>query len=248
MPSPPRTRSRARARARDMASLPPPKRLEQLQAVLFDLDGTLINTVSLILSSFRHATRTVLGEALPDEVLLRNVGVPLAVQMREFDPVRADQLLRAYREHNAAHHDEMVAEYPGVREALDELRARDLPLAVVTSKGTEMTTRGLERFGLGPYFSAVVTADDVDEHKPDPYPLLHAAELVGVDVTRCVYVGDSPHDMAASKAAGAVSVAALWGAFATEAVLRPGPEYAIRTMKELPDLLFGGEMRYRRGW
>lgn len=224
------------------------ERLSGLKAVLFDLDGTLINTVSLILSSFRHATAQVLGEALPDEELMRNVGVPLIKQMREFDEERADELLRVYREHNSLHHDDMVAEYPGTEETLSWLRTRGYPLAVVTSKGTPMTERGLARFDLARFFDAVVTADDVTEHKPDPAPVCRAAELLGVDVTRTMYVGDSPHDMAAGIGAGAVSVAALWGAFATEDVLEPGPDYALRSLKELPDLLTGGEAAYRNGW
>ena len=224
------------------------ERLAGLQAVLFDLDGTLINTVSLILSSFRYATERVLGEALPDQVLMRNVGVPLARQMREFDEERADELLRVYREHNSLHHDDMVAEYPGTEETLTWLRTRGYPLAVVTSKGTPMTERGLVRFDLKRFFGAVVTADDVSAHKPDPAPILRAAELLGVDVTRTMYVGDSPHDMAAGIAAGSVSVAALWGAFASDDVLEPGPDYALRSLRDLPDLLTGGEAAYRNGW
>ncbi|MBE0477430.1 MAG: HAD-IA family hydrolase [Coriobacteriia bacterium] len=226
----------------------PAERLAELQGVLFDLDGTLINTVSLILSSFRYATERVLGQALPDPVLMRNVGVPLIDQMREFDPERADELLRVYREHNAAHHDEMVVEYPGTEETLEWLRARRYPLAVVTSKGTPMTIRGLQRFGLERFFDVVVTADDVPEHKPDPHPVEHAAKLLDVDVTRSVYVGDSPHDMAAGIGAGAISTAALWGAFASEDVLEPGPDYALRSMKDLPEMLSGGEARFRNGW
>lgn len=217
----------------------------RVRALLFDLDGTLIDTVALILSSFRHATNEVLGSPLPDEVLMRNVGVPLAVQMREFAPDHADELLRVYREHNSKIHDQMVAEYPGTHAALEELAFRGYPMGVVTSKGTAMARRGLDGFGLGRFFEVVVTSDDVDTYKPDPYPLLHAAELIGVPANECLYLGDSPHDMSAAIAAGSVSVAALWGAFGAEAVLEPGPEFALRSMAELPRLLDGSGEEFR---
>lgn len=218
---------------------PADPRLAAAECVLFDLDGTLIDTVALILSSFRYATERVLGAPLPDEALMRNVGIPLIKQMREFSPERADELLRVYREHNAAHHDDAVREYPGTVETLDWLRDRGYLLGVVTSKGTPMTLRGLRLFGLEPYFEVVVTADDVPAHKPDPLPVLRAAELMGIDPARCLYVGDSPHDMSSALAAGSVAVAALWGAFARADVLRPGPDYALETLAELTRLLSG---------
>lgn len=221
-----------------IAAMPTPaERLARVEAVLFDLDGTLIDTVELILTSFRHATCAVLGESLPDDVMMAGVGMPLIQQMRDFSPEHADELLRVYREHNAEAHDRMVHEYPGTEQVLTELRRRGLPMGVVTSKGTPMTLRGLRLFDLERFFGVVVTADDVPLHKPDPFPLRHAAALLGVDVERCAYLGDSPHDMEAAKAAGAVSIAALWGAFGAEAVLAPGPDFSIASITELPALL-----------
>lgn len=215
----------------------PAERLRDLDAVLFDLDGTLIDTVALILTSFRYATKAVLGESLPDEVMMAGVGMPLIQQMRDFSPEHADELLRVYREFNSAHHDDMVAEYPGTEEVLAHIASLGLPMGVVTSKGTPMTLRGVRRFGLERFFKVLVTADDVPLHKPDPYPLRHAAGLMGVDITRCAYLGDSPHDMAAAIAAGAVPIAALWGAFPTHEVLAPGPAFAIEHIVDLPALL-----------
>jgi pyrophosphatase PpaX len=213
------------------------QRLAAVRAVLFDLDGTLIDSVELILTSFHHATREVLGEQLPDEVVMAGVGIPLIKQMRDFSPEHADELLRVYRAHNAEVHDAMVREYPGTEAVLTELRRRGYPMGVVTSKGTPMTLRGLRLFDLERFFEVIVTADDVDLHKPDPYPVRHAAELLGVDVERCAYVGDSPHDMLSAMSAGAVSIAALWGAFSAEQVLAPGPDFALSSIEELPALL-----------
>jgi len=210
-------------------------RLDALEAVLFDLDGTLIDSLGMILSSMRFATQTVLGEALSDEQLMHNVGIPLIAQMREFDVDRAQELLVAYREHNEIVHDELVREFPGVDTALQTLGSR-YRLGVVTSKSGPVAQRGLDVLGLGSYFEVLVAFEDTSAHKPGPEPLIEAARLLDVPLALCAYVGDSPHDMCAAIAAGAVSIGALWGV-AGERVLEPGPDYAVASMGELAKLL-----------
>jgi pyrophosphatase PpaX len=211
-------------------------RLGTVEVVLFDLDGTLIDTIDLILASMRHATEAVLGEALPDHVLLHNVGVPLRVQMREFDEDRAEELLSVYREHNAEVHDELVEEYPGTADGLSALLDAGYRLGIVTSKSRPVAERGLEAFGLGRYFECLVAYEDTEIHKPEPEPLLEAARRFGVDIGKCAYVGDSPHDMNAAIASGAVPIAALWGPF-SERVLAPGPALALNNLSELAGAL-----------
>jgi pyrophosphatase PpaX len=212
--------------------------------VIFDLDGTLIDTVELIRVSFRHATKAVLGEALPDEVTMANVGQPLMTQFQDMAPGHAAELLRAYREFNRAHHDEIACSYPGTVETLTELRRRGVPMGIVTSKGTESATRGIELFGLAGFMSAIVTADDVHLHKPDPHPLCVAAERMGVELGYCIYLGDSPHDVQAALSGDAIAVAALWGAFDVADVLAPGPAFALGSITELPALLDGDVERF----
>ena len=207
-----------------------------IEVVLFDLDGTLIDTIELILSSMRHATAEVLGESLPDEVLLHNVGVPLRVQMEEFAPDRVDELLRSYRAHNDGTHDRLVGEYPGTEEGLRAMASRGYRMGVVTSKSVAVAHRGLDLFGLGGFFETLVGYEDTDIHKPEPAPLLLAAERMGVDIDQCCYVGDSPHDINAGKGAGAVTVAALWGPF-RQRVTESGPDYAIERLTELAGIL-----------
>jgi pyrophosphatase PpaX len=219
--------------------------MEDVECVLFDLDGTLIDTIDMIRASMRCATETVLGAALPDEVLMRNVGVPLAQQMQEFSEAHAEELLSTYREHNARVHDAMIREYPGVDNALAKLAARGLRLGIVTSKSRPVAFRGLERFGLERFFETVVTCDDVTRFKPDPFPLFAAAEALKVEIGRCAYVGDSPHDMAAAVASGCVSIAALWGAFSVEAVLAPGPLYQASNIADVVAILSGHERGFR---
>lgn len=207
--------------------------------MLFDLDGTLLDTLGLIRESMRFATAAVLGEPLPDDVLMRNVGVPLAVQMREFSEEKADDLLRTYREHNDRVHDALVREYPGVEQALEWVVASGLKTGVVTSKLRSGAMRGLERFSLDRFFDVVIGADDVDRHKPDPYPLLHAAQVMGLDPRACAYVGDSPHDMTAARGAGMVAISATWGVSSLERLEEAGAQYHAHSMQDVVSILSG---------
>jgi hypothetical protein len=119
----------------------PDERLSGIKAVLFDFDGTLADTIPHILASFRHASADVLGKALPDDELLRDVGMPLAQQMlvlSQGEPEVAERLLASYRTFNHATHDAMARLYPGAVEVLSALQSRGMPMGVVTSKGTPM--------------------------------------------------------------------------------------------------------------
>jgi pyrophosphatase PpaX len=219
-------------------------RVASLEVLLFDLDGTLIDTIEMIMSSARYATKTVLGEALPDDVLRHNIGVPLVAQMEEYAPGRSAELLRVYREHNARVHDDMIREFPGVDETLRTLSTAGYRMGIVTSKSRPVAQRGLDHFGLGELFEVLVGYEDTEIHKPDACPVLEAASRFGVPVGQCLYCGDSPHDMDAGIAAGALTAAAKWGPFA-ERVLEPGPDYALEAPGDLVDLLGGNERRYR---
>ena len=187
-------------------------------AWLFDFDGTLVDSVELIMDSLRHTTRTVLGRVVPDGVLRARVGRPLAEHMRELDAERADDLVAVYREHNMRRHADLLRPYPGVAEMLAGLRGRRARVGIVTSKMRPAVDAGMALVPLGE-FDAIVTCEDTDRHKPDPAPVLRGLELLGADPETTAYVGDSPYDVRAGRAAGVHTAAALWGAFPA-AVLR----------------------------
>lgn len=218
-----------------------PPLINHIDAVLFDFDGTLADTIHHILMSFRHATQVVLGEALPDEELLYHVGIPLAQQMRLMtdDDATAEKLLTTYREFNHRTHDDMVQLYPGTLEVLSQIHTRAIPMGVVTSKGTPMAMRGIGLFDLGRFLSVIVTADDVALHKPDPFPVLHAAAMLELDPQRVAYVGDSPADVASALGAGAIAVAATWGVASRIRLEEAHPDFILDDIRELPALLFG---------
>jgi pyrophosphatase PpaX len=179
--------------------------------VLFDLDGTLIDSTAMILASFKHATKTVLGRDLPDREIFAVVGGPtLEAQMRSFAPGRVEELLAVYRAHNTPLHDELEL-CPGIWDVLSRLKAEGRRLGIVTSKRRRTAQLALDRLGIEPFFDTIITSDEPVAHKPSPEPVLLALERLGAEPGDAVYVGDSPFDVASAKAAGVYSIAVLWG-------------------------------------
>ena len=212
----------------------------QIKAVLFDLDGTLIDTHELILTSMRHTTRKVLGEEIPEQRLMKKVGQPLATQMGEFahgDASVHEALLYTYREHNALVHDELAKPFEGAQDVLTALQQAGYLLGVVTSKRHALAMQGLRLFGLDVFMQCVIGSDDCETHKPDPGPIKLGATSLGVDPGECFYVGDSPYDLQAGNAAGATTVAAFWGMFTPEELIAEKPTYCCSKITEVPKLL-----------
>ena len=213
-----------------------------IKGVLFDLDGTLVDTEALILASFRYATKTVLGRDIPDEELRAKIGQPLTVQMWDWaggSQEVHDKLFNTYLEHNDRVHSQLIRSFSDTIPALDALQAAGIPLGVVTSKRSENAARAMESTGIGGYFKFIVAPDTFPAHKPDPEPVLHGCELLGVPPGECIYIGDSPYDMQAGRGAGCVTVAALWGMFAREELLAERPDYAITALSELVPIAAG---------
>jgi pyrophosphatase PpaX len=179
--------------------------------VLFDLDGTLVDSAAAILGSFHHATETVLQRRFPDEQILAQVGGSnLAYQMQLLDPMRVDELVRAYREHNDPQYSELAC-FEGVVAVLAQLRRDGRRLGVVSAKRRPTVQRVFEGARLDDYFDVVVGSDDTDRHKPHPEPVLKALEWLGARPEHAAYVGDSPFDVAAARAARVFAVAVGWG-------------------------------------
>ncbi len=211
-----------------------------LRAALFDFDGTLVDTTELIYQSMRHATGEVLGREMPREILLANVGQPLPRQMELIDAERAEALLESYRLHNQEHHDALIGEFPGVEGSLGRLRAAGgVRVAVVTSKRRFSVQMALENFpGLGEVVDRFVTMEDTTEHKPHPEPLLKGLEFLGdIPPEEAAYVGDSPFDVAAAKAAGITSVAVSWGAFSEDTLREAEPDHLVEDIDSAVDVL-----------
>ncbi len=206
---------------------------------LFDLDGTLIDSGPMILKSMRHAAVTVLGRDIPDEVLGAAVGGPgLVAQMRALDPDRVDDLVAAYRAHNEPLHDELEAFWEVV-EVLPRLRSEGRRLGIVTAKGHASVGWAFARLpDLEASFDVIIGAEDTERHKPDPEPILLALERLGASKGEAAYIGDSPFDVRAAKAAGVCAIAVTWGGLHdAEALEREEPDVVVRRAEELLDVL-----------
>ena len=213
-----------------------------LEAILFDFDGTIVDTTELIHESMRRATGEVLGRELSRETLMANVGQPLPRQMEllaDGQPEKTAELLEVYLHHNEELHEGLIREFPEVGTSLARLRDADLRLAVVTSKRRFSVEMALDSFPeLRDVFEVFVTLEDTAEHKPLPAPLLKGLELLGdVPAERAAYVGDAPFDVAAGHAAGVMSVAVSWGAFTAEALHAAGPDHLVKDLDSAIDFL-----------
>lgn len=218
-----------------------------IRGILYDNDGTLVDTHDLILASMRYTTQTVLKRDFPEETLMQGVGTPLASQMLEFaqgDEELSEEMLRVYREHNHAAHDSAISLFPGVADGLRRLHDAGLGQGVVTAKLHPLAQHGLEIMGVWDCLDCLVGPDDCPKSKPDPDPIIMAADLIGCAPEECIYLGDSPYDMQAGLSAGCVTVAALWGMFPEELLKSYGPANACESFAEFTEFaleLAGGE-------
>jgi pyrophosphatase PpaX len=179
--------------------------------VLFDLDGTVIDSGAMILASMRHAAKEVLGTDVPDEDLMAAVGGPgLEAQMRALAPDRVDELVSVYRAHNEPLHDGLVC-CTGMEDVLLRLKEEGRRLGIVTAKRRKTVELAFAQLPIEHLFETVVGGDETERHKPDPAPLLLAIERLGAKPEDAAYVGDAPFDVKAAKAAGLYSVGVTWG-------------------------------------
>ena len=187
-----------------------------VKAVLFDLDGTLLDSIDGIVTCFEKVlARYVPGHAFTREQMIMKIGEPVPRQMLDFSGGRADlvdEMVASYRSLMAG----MLAGfslYPGTEITLQGLRQRGLKTGLVTSKSKGPVDVSFSRHGMAGWFDIVVTADDTAVHKPLPEPLIFAADRLGIGPREILYVGDSVHDIRCAHAAGSFAGAAYWGPF-----------------------------------
>jgi len=206
--------------------------------VLFDLDGTVIDSGAIILASMRHAAKEVLGVEPADEELMAAVGGPgLEAQMHALAPDRVEELVTVYRAHNEPLHDGLVC-CAGIDDVLVRLKDEGRRLGIVTAKRRKTVELAFDQVPLAHLFEAVVGGDETERHKPDPEPLLLALQRLGARAHEAAYVGDAPFDVKAAKAAGLFSVAVTWGGIhGKERLGAEEPDALVDTAKDLYGVL-----------
>lgn len=205
--------------------------------ILFDFDGTLVDTNDLIILSLQEASRKYLGRDLTKADLNSILGKYLDEQMRCLSPEHWKDMVEFYREFYGARQDEMVAEFPGIRDMLEQLKKLGCRIAVVSAKGRGGIEHGLARFGLKPYIDVVISAYDIQHNKPHPEPALKAMEALHAEAADTLLVGDSPYDILCARNAGISSALVGWTIFPQEELLALKPDHFPRTALELVDVV-----------
>ncbi|MEE3380319.1 MAG: HAD hydrolase-like protein [Succiniclasticum sp.] len=216
-----------------------------IQGILFDFDGTLADTSPVIFDCYAYATEKVLGHKAPLQPYLETFGQPLRPSLvRLFGAEKGNTICDVYRARQDVVHDRLIQPFPGVRETLEALRARHLPVAVVTSKLNKTCRRGLRCVGLEEFFDCVISSDLVSRPKPDPDGALRALEALGLAGRdkkaapgTVLMVGDSPFDMLCGRGAGCETVAVEYTLVDRNTLAATHPDHWIGSMPELLQLI-----------
>lgn len=207
--------------------------------LLFDLDGTLIDSIRLIIDSYHHAAASHGLEPRTDDEWLHGIGTPLRVVFGQLgvSAETVEALVVTYRDYNIANHDARVIPYVGAPELIRRVRRAGYHIGLVTSKNRMGALRGLKLAGIDDQFDVLVGADDVTHPKPHPEPALRALEQLGTRPANALFVGDSIHDMQCGRAAGVQTAAVLWGPFRREDLEGAAPDYWLEKPEDLLQVL-----------
>lgn len=213
--------------------------MSRYRTVLFDLDGTLINSVDLIVDSYQHTFRVHGVPILSREEILAGLGTPLRVvfgnMTRDTDQVTA--WIATYREYNLSHHDAQVTAYPGAVAMVRKIRESGFRVGLVTSKNRAGAQRGLSLVGLGDAMEIIIGADDVVQAKPHPEPVERALSGLGMPADTALFVGDSQHDIHSGRGAGTWTAGVTWGPFDRAHLELAAPDYYCATPADLLKIL-----------
>lgn len=189
----------------------------KFKAVLFDFDGTIMNTNDIIIQSWQHTFRTIEGKERPLHEITPSFGEPLSITMAKFFPERnTEEMVSTYRDYQRSVYTEKVHMFPGIADVIKTLKENNYLVAIVTSRLWESTKQGLYKFDIAHMFDAVVSAEDTAVHKPDPAPCLICLEKLGVKPQEAIFVGDSGFDVLCAKNAGVQSVLVGWSVCVSE--------------------------------
>jgi pyrophosphatase PpaX len=206
-----------------------------VDAVLFDLDGTLLDSMPAIRASLSHVCDRFFPEKedLIDRAMTL-VGLPLTGIMELLNEGQADvaEMVSVYREHNRPLLD-AIPFFPGALEVIIALRERQIMTGIVTTKSQDAAWKSIEAHGAARYFDVVITGDDVTKHKPHPLPILTACQRLGIDPSKVMYIGDTVADIRSAAAAGCIGGAAEWGAVDLESLASSSPDLSLGSITHL---------------
>ncbi|NMH68950.1 pyrophosphatase PpaX [Bacillus sp. RO3] len=207
--------------------------MRRITTILFDLDGTLINTNDLIISSFLHTLNHYYPGQYGEKDVHPFMGPPLEESFGELDPDRMEEMCAHYREYNHEHHDALVTEFEGVYETVQTLYENGYKLAIVSTKIRDVVLKGLDLMNLRPFFEVIITLDEVENAKPHPEPIEKALVALESSPEEAIMIGDNHHDILAGKNAGVLSAGVAWSAKGREHLAHYEPDFMLENMKDL---------------
>ncbi|MET3682950.1 pyrophosphatase PpaX [Alkalibacillus flavidus] len=210
-----------------------------VKTLLFDLDGTLIDSNDLIVESFRYTLKKHTGRDYERDDILPFIGPPLGDTLQTIDPNQVDEMMATYREHNLSNHDAYIKMYDGVYDVIRQLHEDGYPMAIVTTKIQSSARKGLELTGLDQFFDVVIGLDDVEAAKPSADPVLRGMRALGGEIESTLMVGDNSHDIEAGQNAGVQTAAVGWSAKGRDYVASFKPDYILDDMADLLDIVKG---------
>ena len=205
----------------------------KINTLLFDLDGTLINTNELIIASFLHTLNSYYPSKYKREDVLPFIGPTLYDTFGSVDQDRMDEMVKVYRKFNHEQHDTLVTEYETVFETIKTLKEQGFKLGIVTTKIRDTVNMGLKLTKLDQFFDVVVTLDDVENAKPHPEPVLLALKQLDSSPEEAIMVGDNHHDVVAGKNAGTKTAGVAWSIKGREYISSYNPDYLLEKMSDL---------------
>lgn len=201
--------------------------------LLFDFDGTLIDTNQLIIEALNETSKRFLGRELTSEDLNSILGKYLDDQMRFLCNTNYREMVLYYNEFYDTHKDTMIREFPGVGDMLSQLKEMGCKTAIVSAKVREGIVHGLEHFKLAGYFDVIISASDIENNKPHPEPAEKALKALGAKAEDALFIGDSPYDILCGKNSGIKTVLVDWTIFPKGDILKHKPDFYINSPYEL---------------
>ncbi len=208
----------------------------KFNALLFDLDGTILDTTELILRSFQHTFHVHYNRQIMPQEVHRFFGKTLRAAMEALGPDKVEELIVTYREFNLAHHDELTSSFAGMYETLQQLHAAGLTMAVVTSKASDTALRGLRLFNMEQFFSVIIGVHECKKHKPHAEPVQKALDMLGQPASHCLMIGDSPFDIISARDAGVQTAAVRWTHVPWQELISEKPNYILEVPQDLLSL------------
>jgi pyrophosphatase PpaX len=211
-----------------------------IDTVIFDFDGTIMDTNEIVMSSWQYAARELLGHELPKDTLTSTFGEPIAHSVESLFPgCDPDLAVKLYRDFHHEHYADMIGLFPGVREMLEALEGEGYKLGLVTNRLRRTTEIGLRQFDIEKYFGVVVTVGEAPKDKPEPEHIWFALDHLGSAQGRAVLVGDSRNDIIGGHNAGLIAILVAWSMATSENCSEDAnePDYVIDAPTDLLPLL-----------